>query len=66
MKQNLGKLDRVLRFGLAFWWLGPLAPITSFNLLNWAILVTGIIALFESFTGSCWLHTLFKINNKNQ
>ena len=23
MKQNLGKLDRVLRFALAFWWLSP-------------------------------------------
>ena len=23
---NLGKLDRMLRFALAFWWLGPWAP----------------------------------------
>lgn len=26
MNQNLGKLDRILRFALAFWWLGPWAP----------------------------------------
>ena len=66
MKQNLGKLDRILRFALGFWWLGPFTPVTAFNWLNWAILIVGAIALFESFTGWCWLHTLFRINNKSQ
>lgn len=67
MKQNLGKLDRILRFALAFWWLGPFAP-TYFTAAwaNWIVIALGIIALVESFTGWCWLHTLFKINNKNQ
>ena len=66
MKQNLGSVDRILRFALAFWWLGPLAP--QFNLVwaNWIITIVGGIALIESFSGWCGLHTLFKINNKNQ
>ena len=66
MKQNLGKLDRIFRFGLAFWWLGPLAP--QFNLIwaNWLIIIIGSIALVESFLGWCWLHTILKISNKSQ
>ena len=66
VKQNLGKLDRIFRFVLAFWWLGPLAP--QFN-IAWAdllVIVIGVIALIESFTGWCGLHSLFRINNKNQ
>ncbi|MFA4887101.1 MAG: DUF2892 domain-containing protein [Candidatus Nanoarchaeia archaeon] len=66
MKQNLGKIDRILRFALAFWWLGPLAPQFSAELANWFITIVGVIALIESFTGWCGLHTLFNINNKNQ
>ena len=66
MKQNLGKLDRILRFALAFWWLGPWAPTLAFAWANWIIFAIGAIALWESFTGWCWLHTLFKINNKSQ
>ena len=66
MKQNLGKIDRILRFILAFWWLGPFAPVFSAAWANWVILIVGIIALIESFTGYCWLHNIFKINNKNQ
>lgn len=66
MKQNLGKLDRVLRFVLAFWWLGPLAPRFGLVWANWLIVIVGWIALIESFISWCWLHTLFKINNKNQ
>ena len=66
MKQNLGIVDRVLRFALAFWWLGPWAPQFNFAWLNWAIIVIGIIALLESFIGWCGLHSLFNINNKNQ
>lgn len=66
MKQNLGKVDRILRFALAFWWLGPFAPVFSAAWENWVIAIIGIIALIESFTGWCGLHTLFGINNKNQ
>ncbi len=78
MKQNLGKLDRIFRFGLAFWWLGPWAPQFSLNggfstiwfnsmiLMNWLVVAVAWIALFESFVGWCWLHTLLNINNKAQ
>lgn len=66
MKQNLGKLDRIFRFALAFWWLGPWKPGFNFPVGDLVIFVIGVIALIESFTGWCWLHTLFKINNKNQ
>ena len=66
MSSNLGKLDRILRFVLAFWWLGPLAPQYGNEWVNWAIFVVGWIALLESFWGWCWLHTIFGIDNKNQ
>ena len=66
VKQNLGKTDRILRFALAFWWLGPWAPQYTVVWANWVILIIGWIALIESFTSWCWLHTLFGINNKNQ
>ncbi len=66
MKQNLGKLDRILRFALAFWWLGPFAPQFQATWANWIIIIIGLIALLESFTGWCGLHNLFKINNRNQ
>ena len=66
MKQNLGKLDRILRFALAFWWLGPFAPQFQATWANWIIIIIGLIALLESFTGWCGLHSLFRINNKNQ
>ena len=66
MKQNLGKTDRVLRFLLAFWWLGPWALRASIAWINVIIVVVGVIALIESFTGYCWLHRVFGINNKNQ
>ena len=66
MKQNLGKLDRILRFLLAFWWLGAWAPHFSVSWVNLIIFLVGWIALVESFLGWCWLHTLFNINNKTQ
>jgi len=65
MKQNLGKLDRILRFALAFWWLGPLAPQFGAIWANWLIAIIGWIALIESFFGWCGLHNLFKISNKD-
>ena len=66
VKQNLGKLDRILRFLLAFWWLGPFAPIFGTAWVNWVIFIVGWISLLESFTGWCELHEIFKIRNKNQ
>jgi len=66
MKQNLGKLDRILRFALAVWWLGPWAPQFDGNAYNTLIAVVGWIALLESFSGWCWLHKMFRINNTNQ
>ena len=66
MKQNLGKLDRGLRFALAFWWLGPWAPQYNISWVDWAIFIVGWISLVESFIGYCWLHNLFGIHNKSQ
>lgn len=66
MNQNLGKLDRILRFALAVWWLSPLAPQFDAGWANLLIVVVGWIALAESFLGWCGLHRLFGIDNKNQ
>lgn len=66
MKRNLGRLDRILRFALAFWWLGPFAPQFTVAGVNWIIATLGWISLAESLLGYCWLHKLFGINNKNQ
>lgn len=66
VKQNLGKLDRIFRFVLAVWWLGPWAPLFNINWLNLIIVIIGWIALVESFLGVCWLHNLLGIHNKNQ
>ena len=66
MKQNLGNLDRIFRFVLAFWWLGPWAPQFSAVWANWLVVIIGVIALVESFVGWCGLHNLFRIDNKKQ
>lgn len=66
IKQNLGKLDRVLRFALAFWWLGPWAPSYPYETINQLLFVIAWIALLESFTAWCWIHSVCKIDNKNQ
>ncbi|MBS3106736.1 DUF2892 domain-containing protein [Candidatus Woesearchaeota archaeon] len=66
MKQNLGKVDRILRFALAFWWLGPLAPSYGAAWANALTAIVGWIALVESFIGWCWLHTSLGIHTKNQ
>ncbi len=66
MKQNLGKLDRVLRFVLAFWWLGPWKLQYGIEWVNWAIFVVGWIALIESFIGFCWIHNVLGISSKSQ
>ena len=64
-KHNLGKTDRVLRFALAFWWLGPWAPSYGNEWVNWAIFIVGWIALVESFIGYCWLQQACGINTKD-
>lgn len=66
VQQNLGKLDRIFRFVLGVWWLGPLSPQPETVWLYWLMLIVGWISLLESFVGWCTLHTWFKINNKNQ
>jgi len=66
MTHNLGKVDRLLRFALAFWWLGPWAPQYALESVNWLIFIVAWIALAESFLGWCWLHSAFHINNKEQ
>ena len=65
IKQNLGTVDRVLRFALAFWWLGPWPVQYSAVRLNWLVVVEGWIALLEAFLGYCWLHELLHIHNRN-
>ncbi len=65
MNQNLGRVDRILRFALAFWWLGPVAPQYDAEWATVLIAVVGWIALAESFLGWCWLHRLFGIENKD-
>ncbi|MBI5370301.1 DUF2892 domain-containing protein [Candidatus Uhrbacteria bacterium] len=65
-KQNLGRLDRILRFALAVWWLGPWAPIYGNVWIDWVMFVVAWIALIESFTAWCWLHTALEIDNKDQ
>lgn len=64
--QNLGKLDRIFRFILGIVWLSPLAPRFENSAYNIIIFIVASIALIESFLGWCWLHTAFKIDNKNQ
>lgn len=64
MKQNLNTTDRVLRFLLAFWWLGPWSPLFPWNWLNVVIFAIGWIALVESFLGWCWLHNVLHLNHK--
>lgn len=66
IKQNLGKLDRIFRFALAFWWLGPLAPRFEAEWANLLIFIIGWIALVESFIGWCFFQHIFGIDNKNQ
>ena len=66
MKQNLGKLDRILRFALAVWWLGPWAPNFVADWANLLVAFVGWVSLIESFLGWCGLHRLLRIDNRNQ
>ncbi len=65
MQQNLGSVDRVLRFLLAFWWLGPWSLVYPYTWINWVLFVVGWIALIESFIGFCWLHQVLGIKRKD-
>lgn len=65
INQNLGKVDRVLRFALAFWLLGPFAPKFDINWVDAVIVIVGLIALVESFLGWCGLHRFLGLDNKN-
>ncbi|HLC63544.1 MAG TPA: DUF2892 domain-containing protein [Candidatus Nanoarchaeia archaeon] len=64
MKQNLSMFDRILRFVLAFWFLGPLQPVSQSDLVNWIVLIFGVIALIESFVGYCPCMALLGIKEK--
>lgn len=68
--RNLGVVDRLLRFALAVWWLGPWAPqfgtdwlsAGAAGFLNGAIAVIAWIALAESFLGWCGIHAALGIH----
>ena len=66
VKQNLGTVDRVLRFALAFWWLGPWQLQYNAVWINWVLFIVGWIALLEAFWGYCWLHEVLHISNKSK
>ena len=66
MNQNLGRVDKVLRFMLAFWWLSPLAPQFDAGWANLLIVIVGWVMLVESLFGWCGFYRLFNIDNKNQ
>lgn len=61
IQRNLGNVDRILRFALAFWWLGPWAPLYPWTWFNWILFAVGWIALIESFIGYCWIHKALKL-----
>lgn len=63
LHRNLGVVDRVLRFALALWWLGPWAPHYGNEWVNWGIFVVGWIALVESFIGWCAIHSILGIHD---
>ena len=65
INQNLNKTDRILRFLLAFWWLGPLAPQFDAGWASLLIFIVGWIALVESFLGWCGLHRLLNIKSQD-
>jgi hypothetical protein len=66
MKPNLGKLDRIFRFALAVWWIGPWTPAISSEVGRAFITVVGWIALIEAFTAYCWLQSFLSMGDKSQ
>lgn len=66
MKQNLGRLDRIFRFVLGVWVLGPWAPWFMETWPDWLVIVVGLFLLMESLFGWCGLHDALGINNRNQ
>lgn len=65
MKQNLGAVDRVLRFALALWWLGPWQLRSGVVIVDGIIIAVAWIALAESFFGWCWLHEKLHLTAKH-
>jgi biotin transporter BioY len=65
MKQNLGNLDRILRFILALWLVSPLAPRFWEPWLHCLVFVIALIVLVESMVGYCPLMNWLGINNKD-
>ncbi len=66
MKQNLGKLDRILRFLFGVWIVSWVLPTVKTEWLWWVLLVVAVIALLESFLAHCNLHSWFGVDNKKQ
>lgn len=64
-KANLGRLDRVLRFLLAFWWLGPWAPEYKNETVTLVLTVVAWIALIESYFAYCPLHAMLGLDTKD-
>ena len=65
-KPNLGPVDKVLRFALAFWWLGPWAPQFAAPWAKWLVMIVAWIALLESFIGWCGLYALLGMNTSKK
>ena len=68
-KPNLGPVDRVLRFALAFWWLTwpPIDQACGLGTSNcplpwtgWLVAIVAWIALLESMFGWCGLVALMQ------
>lgn len=64
IKQNIGNIDRIFRFVLGIWILQMVLPVVSQPLWWWLLLILGVGALLESFSGYCWLHE--KLISKNK
>lgn len=62
MKQNLGKLDRILRFVFGIWLISFVLPTLKNEVLWWVLLILAIWSLLESFISLCPVG----ICNKNQ
>jgi len=64
MKQNLGNVDRILRFLLGVWIIQLVLPSISQPVMWWVLLIIGLIALVESFIGYCWIHSALGLQNR--
>lgn len=62
MEKNIGKIDRIIRFILGIVVVYIAFSIQSNALIRILLLAIALISIIESFTGSCGLYKLFKIN----